>query len=102
MVQAPRSGRSRRRISLPVRLSLLILFAALAPMAAVVGINTYRARDALTQQGQDQLASDAGSKAALVDSYVYERIQDGQALATLVTVAPFIICETTSQPPSAL
>lgn len=102
MAQATRSGRSRGRISLPVRLSLLILFAALVPVAAVVGITTFRAREALTQQGQDQLASDANSKAALVDSYVYERMQDGQALATLVTVAPFVLCETLPQPPDAL
>lgn len=92
----------RGRISLPVRLTLLILFAALVPLAAVVGLNTYRARQALTDQGQAQLSSDATAKATLIDSYIYERMQDGQALATLVTVPPFILCQTLPVAPSAL
>jgi hypothetical protein len=91
-----------RRISLGVRLTVLILFAALVPLAAVVGIATYRARQALTDQGQAQLSSDANAKATLIDSYIYERLQDGQALATLPTVAPFILCQTLPVAPDAL
>src|SRR5260221_8176804 len=93
MLQPTRPDRMRGGLSLPVRLSLLILFAALVPLVAVVGINTLRARDALTNQGQGRLSSDAGAKAALIDSYMYERLLDGQALAALPTSQDLMACQ---------
>jgi hypothetical protein len=90
-------------MSLPVRLSLLALFAALLPVAAVVGINTYQARGALIDQGRQAISTDANAKTALIDAYLRERLADGLTIAQVPTVAPFIVCATAgAQAPAAL
>jgi hypothetical protein len=90
-------------MSLPVRLSLLALFAALLPVAAVVGINTYLARNALIEQGRQAISTDANAKTTLIDTYLRERLADGLTIAQVPTVAPFIVCATAgSQAPAAL
>ena len=103
MAAQPRRRRSRSRMSLPVRLSLLALFAALLPVAAVVGINTYLARGALIDQGRQAISTDANAKTALVDAYLSERLADGLTIAQVPTVAPFIVCATAAdQAPASL
>ncbi|MBF6591172.1 MAG: hypothetical protein IVW57_11690, partial [Ktedonobacterales bacterium] len=79
MAQATQRGRPRRRLSLSLRLSLLVLFAALLPLAAVVGINDYFARNTLLQQAQTALTSDGSAKVAQIDLYMNERLLDGFA-----------------------
>jgi hypothetical protein len=85
-----------------VRVSLLLLFAALLPLAAVVGINDYLARDKLIQQGSASLATDANAKVAQLAEYISERVQDGEALATLPTAIAFLACADTPTPPPQL
>lgn len=106
MAQVFRPAPPRGRISLTVRLSLLILAAALLPLAAVVGITTYLPRygahDTLINQGNAALTTDARAKTDLLELYFGERAADGQALATLETVAPYILCSTLPLPPDAL
>jgi hypothetical protein len=90
-------------MSLPLRLSLLALFAALLPVVAVVGINTYLARAALIDQGRQAISTDANAKSALVDAYFTERLADGLTIAGVPTVAPYIVCATAgAQAPAAL
>lgn len=93
-------NRSRRRLSLSVRLSLLVLFAALVPLIAVLGINDYFARNALVNQGHQALTTDAQAKVSLVDRYIYERLSDGVALATLPTAPAFLACAEATQLPA--
>jgi hypothetical protein len=81
-----------RRLPLSARLSFLVLFAAILPLAAVVGINDTLARATLEQQGRAALTTDAQSKASLVEQYLHERILDGQAMSTLPTAPAFLIC----------
>lgn len=93
MAQTQGRPRGRRRLSLSVRVSLLVLCAALLPLAAVVGFTNYGARNSLIQQGQRSLATDANAKASLIDVYLQERALDGQALATLPTAQAFLACQ---------
>ena len=90
----PRTGKRARtrRLPLSARLSILVLFAAILPLFAVVGINDLLARKTLEQQGRAALTTDAQSKASLVELYLHERVLDGQALATLPTAPAFLIC----------
>lgn len=100
MAQTTAQKRSRRRLSLSVRLSLLVLFAALVPLAAVVGINDYLARGTLVNQAQQALMNDAGSKTAQIDLYLNERLADGNALSQLVTTPLYLACaDAASAPP---
>jgi hypothetical protein len=90
----PKTGKRARtrRLPLSARLSILVLLAAILPLAAVVGINDLLARKTLEQQGRAALTTDAQSKASLVELYLHERVLDGQALATLPTAPAFLIC----------
>jgi methyl-accepting chemotaxis protein len=90
----PKTGKRARtrRLPLSARLSILVLFAAILPLVAVVGINDLLARRTLEQQGRAALTTDAQSKASLVELYLHERVLDGQALATLPTAPAFLIC----------
>jgi hypothetical protein len=92
MSTAQRRPRPRRHLSLSVRLSLILLCAALLPLAAVVGITNYLARNALIQQGRTSLSTAANAKVDLIDAYLHERVQDGQALASLPTAQYYLAC----------
>ncbi|WIG59344.1 MAG: hypothetical protein OJF49_002091 [Ktedonobacterales bacterium] len=91
----------RRRLPLTARLSLLVLFAAILPLTAVVGINDYFARGTLTQQGINALTTDGKAKTALITSYLRERVLDGEALASLPTAQGYLACTIIPQPPAA-
>ena len=92
----------RQRLPLSARLTLLVLFAALIPLAAVVSINDYLSRGALLNQGHAALSTDANAKSTLVQTYIHERLLDGQALASLPTAVGFLACAELSAPPPAL
>jgi hypothetical protein len=81
---------------------LLVLFAALIPLAAVVGINDYLSRGALLDQGHAALSTDANAKSTLVQTYIHERLLDGQALASLPTAEGFLACAEIPTPPPQL
>src|SRR5579872_1276212 len=92
MAKVKGRARPRRRLSLSVLPLLLVLLAALLPLAAVVGINDYFARNTLIQQGTTALTNDANAKANLIDTYLGERVADGQALANLPTAPAYLAC----------
>lgn len=89
-----RRREQRRRLPLSARLSLLVLAAALLPLAAVVGVNDYFARDKLVHQGTTALTNDAAAQVSLVDTYLRERELDGAALASLPTAPAYLGCVT--------
>src|SRR5579859_2533349 len=82
----------RRRLSLSLRLSLLLLSAALLPLVAVVGVTNYLARGSLVDQGRTTLSTYASARVDLLDSYLRERVLDGGALASLETVPKLLAC----------
>jgi hypothetical protein len=71
---------------------LLVLAAALLPLALVVGYTNYQAQIKLKQQGQASLLTDASTNAKAVAAYVQERTKDGDALATLTTTQSLLAC----------
>lgn len=84
--------RRRSRISLSLRFSLLMLLAALLPLAAVVGLNDYVTRQTLIKQSVNVLPSDASVTASRINDYFTERLLDGMALSSLDTAHKFLIC----------
>ena len=94
MAKSSKPGRKqeRRRLPLTARLSLLVLFAALLPLGAVVGINDYFARQTLVENGRSALTTDASAKVDLINTYLRERAADGVALATLPTTPALLGC----------
>lgn len=92
MAKGTQSRRPRSRLSLSVRFSVLMLLAALVPLAVVVGVNDYFARQTLIKQSSDALSADANSNASRIDDYFSERMLDGFALSTLDTAPKFLTC----------
>jgi hypothetical protein len=101
MSQSPGRPR-RRRLSLSLRLSLLVLCAALLPLAAIVGFTNSQARDKLIAQTQRSLSNDAAGKNQLIYNYMKERLLDGGALATLPTAQDYLACNNTGALPPGL
>lgn len=94
MAKSSKPGRrqEQRRLPLTVRLSFLVLLAALLPLGAVVGINDYFARATLVDNGRSALTTDARAKVDLLNTYLRERAADGVALATLPTTPALLGC----------
>lgn len=94
MAKSSKPGRrqEQRRLPLTVRLSFLVLLAALLPLGAVVGINDYFARATLVDNGRSALTTDARAKVDLINTYLRERAADGVALATLPTTPALLGC----------
>lgn len=92
MAKGTQSQRRRSRLSLSVRFSVLMLLAALAPLAVVVGVNDYFARPTLIKQSSDALNADANANASRIDDYFHERLLDGVALSSLETAPKFLGC----------
>src|SRR6185437_3346353 len=92
MAKGKQSQRRRSRLSLSLRFSVLMLLAALLPLAVVVGVNDYFARQTLIKQSSDALSADANSSASRIDDYFHERLLDGVALSSLQTASQFLVC----------
>ncbi|HZC05334.1 MAG TPA: hypothetical protein VE338_06810, partial [Ktedonobacterales bacterium] len=92
MAKGKQSQRRRSRLSLSLRFSLLMLLAALLPLAVVVGVNDFFARQTLIKQSSDALSADANSSASRIDDYFRERLLDGVALSSLETAPKFLGC----------
>lgn len=93
MANMPGRSNQRRRLSFSIRLSLLLLGAALLPLVAVMGITNYLARASLITQGRTTLSTYASARVALIDTYMRERVLDGGALASLETVPELLACQ---------
>jgi hypothetical protein len=78
-----------------------VLFAALLPLAAVVGFTNAQARDKLIAQSQRSLSTDAAGKNQLIYNYMRERLLDGGALATLPTAQDYLACHDPSTLPQS-
>lgn len=94
MANGTQSQRRRSRLSLSLRFSVLMLLAALLPVAVVVGVNDLFARQTLIQQSSDALSADANANASRIDDYFRERLLDGVALSSLETAPKLLICVT--------
>ena len=92
MAKGKQSRQRRSRLSLSLRFSVLVLLAALLPLALVVGVKDYFARQTLIKQSSDALSADASSNASRIDDYFRERLLDGVALSSLDTAPKFLGC----------
>src|SRR5581483_11003511 len=77
------------RFSLSLRLSLLLLLAALIPLVITVTSDDLLARSRLIDQGTQALQTDVQNKADLVNTYVHERRLDAEKLANIETTTIF-------------
>lgn len=76
----------RRRSPLAVRLSLILMLAAVIPLLITVIISEYYARPALITQANQAMATDALTRVQLINTYLSERLLDAETLTQVPTV----------------
>ncbi|TMD64057.1 MAG: hypothetical protein E6I91_11560 [Chloroflexi bacterium] len=80
----------RRRLSLSVRVSLLLMLAALLPLLIVVASSELLARPALTSQANTVMENDVRSRTQLIDTYLTERSLDAATLTQVPSLQTFM------------
>ncbi len=91
MYQEPDFKQHRRgRLSLSVRVSLLLMLAALLPLLIVVASSELLARPTLTSQANTVMANDARSRTQLIDTYLTERSLDAATLTQVPSLQTFM------------
>ena len=68
MVQLEMKDRRRKRLSLSLRVSLLLVLAAVIPLFIVVAVSELLTRPALIAQGDLSMESDASIRVQLIDT----------------------------------
>lgn len=82
--------RRGRRLSLSVRVSALLMLAAILPLIITVAGSEFFARPALTNQASAAMETDARTRVQLIDNYLGERVLDAETLGQVPTVQSFL------------
>ncbi len=80
----------RRRSSLAVRISIVLVGAAVLPLLAMLVFSELQSRPTLTAQANEAMTSDAQSRVQLINTYFAERLLDAQTLSQVPTVQTFL------------
>lgn len=92
---------ARRRSPLAVRLSLILMLAAVIPLLITVGISEAYARPALIDQANQAMSTDALTRVQSIDAYLTERSLDTLTLSQVPTVQAFLPIPPTNPPSQA-
>ncbi|HZS76872.1 MAG TPA: hypothetical protein VFA41_09685 [Ktedonobacteraceae bacterium] len=90
MEQQASLQRRRRGISLSLRVSLLLMFAAIAPLLVTLLVSELLTRPTLISQANTAMQTDAQSRVQLIDTYLSERMLDAETLTQVPTVQQFL------------
>ena len=88
----------RRRTSLPVRISIGLVFAAVLPLLITLVFSELQSRPTLTEQANEAMASDAQSRVQLINAYFNERLLDAQTLSQVPSVQTFLQATPSNSP----
>jgi methyl-accepting chemotaxis protein len=80
----------RRGLSLTVRVSLLFIFAAIAPLVLTVVISELVSSRALVAQARTSMDTDAGERVQLISNYLNERLLDAETLVQVPSVIQYL------------
>jgi hypothetical protein len=80
----------KRRLSLSLRVSLLLMAVAIIPLLITLAYSELLARPALIAQANTAMQTDAQSRVQLVDTYLSERMLDAETLTQVPTVQQFL------------
>src|SRR5260221_331416 len=82
--------RYRRRLLLSLRISLLLMLAAIVPLLITVAGSELRSRPALVTQANAAMQTDAQSRVQLIDTYLNERLLDAKTLTQIPSLVAFM------------
>ena len=90
MSQKQLRPRYRRRLLLSLRISLLLMLAAIVPLLITVAGSELRSRPALVTQANAAMQTDAQSRVQLIDTYLNERLLDAKTLTQIPSLVAFM------------
>ena len=90
MSQKQLRPRYRRRLLLSLRISLLLMLAAIVPLLITVAVSELRSRPALVTQANAAMKTDAQSRVQLIDTYLNERLLDARTLTQIPSLVAFM------------
>ncbi len=90
MAKRELAPRHRRRLKLSLRISALLMFAALFPLIITVASSELQSRPTLISQANIAMESDARTRVQLINAYFTERILDAATLTQVPTVQAFL------------
>ncbi|MGI9059377.1 MAG: hypothetical protein ACR2H5_12430 [Ktedonobacteraceae bacterium] len=79
-----------QRLSLSVRVSFMLMFAAILPLIIIVATSELLSRPALISQANLAMASDASSRTKLIEAYFTERLLDTATLSQVPSLQTFM------------
>lgn len=82
--------RRRRRFSLSIRVSALLMIAAILPLAITVISSELQSRPTLISQANIAMASDAKTRVQLIDAYFTERLLDAETLTQVPSLQAYL------------
>ncbi len=80
----------RRRLPLAVRLSFVLILAAVVPLMVTLFFSERQASQALTDQASQSMATDASTRVQLIDRYFTERMLDAETLTQVSSTISFV------------
>ncbi len=90
MSQSKLNPRYRRGLSLSLRVSLLLMLAAIVPLLITVASSEFLSRPALVTQANIAMESDVQSRVQLIDTYLTERLLDTETLTQVPSLVAFM------------
>lgn len=90
MSQSKLNPRYRRGLSLSLRVSVLLMIAAILPLLITVASSELLSRPALVTQANIAMESDAQSRVQLIDTYLSERLLDVETLTQVPSLISFM------------
>jgi methyl-accepting chemotaxis protein len=90
----------RRRLPLAFRLSLILILAAVVPLAITVLFSEYYARPDLINQANNAMSADAQTRMQLINFYLTQRMSDAATLSQVPSVQKFLLDPTPAQDPT--
>jgi len=91
MLQHKEALSHRGRLSLSVRISLWLIFAAILPLLIAIAVSEWYARPTLTDQSRRAMETDAQTRTQLINNYFKDRILDVQSLAQVPLAQDFFL-----------
>lgn len=101
MSQIDFSYRRKLPLALSVRISFILMLAAVLPLLITVGVSEWvTARPALIDQANQTMKADADTRIQLINTYLNERVLDAETISLVPSVQTFMALTPTT-PPSA-
>jgi signal transduction histidine kinase len=87
----------RQHFSLAVRVSFMLVIAAILPLLVIEGVIEFSSRPALIKQVSREMETDARTRTQLIDSYFAERMIDSEAVSRLPPIQRFLAGDSSSE-----